>query len=321
MRRPVLALILLLIALLVAIRFNPPHDQDVPRETKLVSASGEFEFSVSMGDENRPYILYVPSTYEAGTQIPLVLFFHGGGGDMRQARSYNFEDTAEKYGFAVAFLNGASAFPNGRLATWNAGTCCGRARDTESDDVGYVRAVVADIQAQFAIADNKIFATGMSNGAMMSYRLACEASDIFAAIAPVAGTDSTTVCNPANPVSVLHIHALDDTHVLFEGGAGEDAFNDLSRVTEFTSVADSVSLWLSHNDITSPMTRILDVDGAYCDARERQDGEAAVTLCVTETGGHSWPGSDVGTDFRNKTPSQAIDANEVIWEFFNTHHR
>ena len=312
-----------MLILLVVVRINHSRTSEVISESPPVSLGrgGDFEFTVSIEDENRPYTLYVPQSYSADEPIPLVLFFHGGGGDMRQARSYNFEDTAEKYGFAVAFLNGDSAFPNGRLATWNAGACCGRARDTESDDVGYVRAVVADIQAQFSIADNKIFATGMSNGAMMSYRLACEASDIFAAIAPVAGTDSTSSCNPVNPVSVLHIHALDDTHVLFEGGAGEDAFNDLSQVTEFTSVADSVSLWLAHNDITSPMTRILDVDGAYCDTRERQDGEAAVTLCVTETGGHSWPGSDVGTDFRNKTPSQAIDANEVIWEFFNTHHR
>ncbi|MDN8872721.1 prolyl oligopeptidase family serine peptidase, partial [Staphylococcus aureus] len=82
----------------------------------------------------------------------------------------------------------------------------------------------------------RVYATGMSNGGMMAYRLACEASDIFKAIAAVAGTDNTLSCTPAKPISILHIHAKDDDHVLFAGGAGKEAFRDLSQVTEFMSV-------------------------------------------------------------------------------------
>src|SRR5437763_1028874 len=77
---------------------------------------------------------------------------------------------------------------------------------------------------QLNIDRTRIFATGMSNGGMMAYRLACDMPDVFKAIASVAGTDSTTACNPRSPIAILHIHAKDDDHVLFGGGAGAGAF-------------------------------------------------------------------------------------------------
>ncbi len=83
-------------------------------------------------------------------------------------------------------------------------------------------------QSQLSIDPNRIFATGMSNGGMMAFRLACEMSDVFKAIASVAGTDNTVVCKPSKPLSVVHIHARDDDHVLFVGGAGKDALRSLA---------------------------------------------------------------------------------------------
>src|SRR5690606_19317480 len=104
--------------------------------------------------------------------------------------------------------------------TWNAGNCCGRARDENVDDVAFLRAVVADVSRRASIASQRVYAIGMSNGAMMSYRLACEAGDVFHGIMTVAGTDNTKQCQPQQPVPVLHIHASDDPLVLFDGGAG-----------------------------------------------------------------------------------------------------
>src|SRR5690606_6342607 len=103
------------------------------------------------------------------------------------------------------------------------------------DDVGFLKAVIADLGRRLRIDASRVYATGMSNGGMMAYRLACEASDVFRGIAAVAGTDNTRNCRPARPVPVLHIHARDDDRVLFEGGAG-DVFRNEAAAADFISV-------------------------------------------------------------------------------------
>ena len=115
---------------------------------------------------------------------------------------------------------------------------------------------------------------------------------------------------------VLHIHALDDTHVLYNGGAGPDAFPDPTKVTDFTSVPETINRWTQRNGCNTTPQRVLAVAGAYCDVQAPCSGGARVQLCVTETGGHSWPG---GAAVRRTKPgnSQAISANDVMWDFFN----
>ena len=147
----------------------------------------------------------------------------------------------------------------------------------------------------------------------MAYRLACEMSDVFKAIASVAGTDNTRSCTPGNPVSILHIHARDDAHVLFTGGAGEKSV-DKSQVTDYTSVADTIAKWARLDGCTSAPRRILAKAGAYCEVQSQCQGNAQVQLCVTATGGHSWPGA---RKTRADPASQAISANDIMWDFFN----
>lgn len=285
------------------------------QRTNASLPSGEHEFKIG----SRKYLLYVPVNYDASQAVPLVLFFHGGGGDMRQAAAdYNWEEKADKEGTAVAFLNGSSRFPRENLATWNAGSCCGYARDQKVDDVGFTRQVVADIQGKLNIDAGKIFATGMSNGGMMSHRLACEMADVFAAVASVAGTEGVSSCSPERPISVMHIHAKDDDHVLFEGGAGDGGFKDESKVTDFISVAETIRRWVVRNHADGVPVRVLDVPGAYADRYTSKENATAVELVVTETGGHSWPG---GRTVRGKVPSRAIIANDVIWDFFMAHSK
>jgi polyhydroxybutyrate depolymerase len=121
-------------------------------------------------------------------------------------------------------------------------------------------------------------------------------------------------------VAVLHIHARDDDHVLFDGGAGKGAFRDESKVTDFTSVPSTVSRWVARDRCPSPPQRSLQTAGAYCDTYSGCSDSREVQLCVTETGGHSWPGASQVR--RGKEPaSQALSANDVIWDFFSRNAR
>src|SRR5690606_16542897 len=240
-----------------------------------------------------------------------VMALHGGGGGaLYQADddNYGLITKSEQAGFIAVFPNGISSARSGLLATWNAGHCCGRARDENVDDVGFLKAVIADLGGRLRIDATRVHAAGMSNGGMMAYRLACEAADVFRGIAAVAGTDNTRNCQPGERTPVLHIHARNDDRVLFGGGAGQ-AFRDEALVTDFVSVPDTIGKWVTLNQAAATPRRVLSVEGAWCDLHE---GAAPVMLCVTSEGGHSWPG---GSKPRGEAPSTAISANDVMWDF------
>ncbi len=276
--------------------------------------AGDFTFSLQHQNQTRQYLVHVPKNYNPSQAVPLVVALHGGGGNMHyQANDEHYQliSKSEQAGFIAVFPNGYSRFPRGKLATWNAGICCGKARDALIDDVGFIKALVADIKTKANINPKRIYANGMSNGGMMSYRLACELSDTFSAIASVAGTDGTQQCSPSKPVSILHIHSLDDDRVLFNGGSGVDS----QTHADFVSVPNTIKKWVSLNACNSTPQRVLEVKGAYCDVYSNCKNNTQVKLCVTETGGHSWPG---GKSVRAKKPasSQAINATDMIWAFY-----
>lgn len=280
------------------------------------SAPGDFAYAIEFGGHKRLYRVHVPASYSPDTPVALVFALHGGGGNMDlQANDayYGQIAQAEKDGYVVVFPNGYSRLPGGKLATWNAGNCCGAARDKGSDDVGLVREIVRRLKTTLNVDPKRIYANGMSNGAMMAYRLACEASDVFTAIAAVAGTDNTASCVPTKAVSVLQIHARDDEMVLFNGGAGRDR----TAVTDFVSVPNSVAKWVRMNACSATPQRVLEVSGAYCDSYSPCKDGVEVKLCVTQAGGHSWPG---GTKVLGGTAGSsvlsALSATSEIARFF-----
>ncbi|HAE99978.1 MAG TPA: poly(3-hydroxybutyrate) depolymerase, partial [Methylophilaceae bacterium] len=185
--------------------------------------SGDYTFKLEHQNIERTYMVHVPRAYQAKQPMSMVLSLHGGGGNMRYQATdeyYGMISKSESAGFIAVFPNGYSRFPRGGLATWNAGICCGKARDKNIDDVGFIKQLIYDVKSRVNINADRIYVNGMSNGGMMAYRLACEMPDTFRAISSVAGTDGTTQCKPTKPISVLHIHALDDDRVLFNGGSG-----------------------------------------------------------------------------------------------------
>jgi polyhydroxybutyrate depolymerase len=276
---------------------------------------GDYTFTMQHAGTTRMYRVHVPASYSSSRPMPMVMSFHGGGGNMEyQAddRYYGLTSKSESAGFIAVFPNGHSRFRSGKFATWNAGICCGRARDENVDDVGFVREIVKRLKTQLNVDPNRIFANGMSNGGMLSYRLACEMPETFRAIASVAGTDGTRNCSPSRPVSVLHIHAKDDERVLFNGGAGSDS----KQMADFVSVPDTIAKWVRLNGCSATPRRVLERPGAYCDSFSGCRGGTEVRLCVTSDGGHSWPG---GIKVRTGEPgSTAINATDLIWEFYKS---
>lgn len=283
-----------------------------------IDKPGTHDFKIMQGDLRRYYRVHVPASYDAKKLTPVIVVLHGGGGDMTiqsNEEYYHQISSSEKQGFIAVFPNGYSKFQSGKLATWNAGGCCAEARDKKIDDVGFIRTVIKNLGSQLSIDRNRVFATGISNGGMMSYRLACEMADTFKAIAAVAASDGTVTCQPNRPISILHIHAKDDDHVLFDGGAGPGrGTRDKAQVMDFPSVPSVVAKWVKLNKCDSSPKRVLDKPGVYCDLYSKCEAGVSVELCVTDSGGHSWPG---GKKPRGGEGSTAISANEVMWEFFN----
>ena len=271
---------------------------------------GDYSFSLKEGALERTYLVHVPRAVAGKRSSPLVIIFHGGGGSARRmASDYGWIPESDRQGFIAVFPDGVKG-PGG-LSAWNAGTCCGYPQKSGIDDVGFVRDIIRDLEAGFAVDRTRIFAAGFSNGGMFAYRLGCELSRQIKAVASVAGTDNDPGCEPAVPVSVLHIHAQNDENVPFKGGPGK---GPLTGGNSFNSVDATILKWVAADNLSGPPHRVLAKTGAYCDLYGSTGG-TRVELCVTSTGGHSWPGGPAPAG-SGATTSSAISATEMIWSFF-----
>jgi len=277
-------------------------------------SAGDYDYAIKVGNLSRKYLLHVPANYDQKNNNALILAFHGGLGNAEMmAENYGWKEKSDQEGFVVAFPNGASRLPSGKLATWNAGNCCGYATQSQSNDTAFVKAVILDIKSKINIKN--VFATGMSNGGMFSHRLACEMADTFSAIAAVSGTNNFDGCNPVKPISIMHIHGLEDDHVLFNGGCGPKCI--VGSETQFVSVPKTISDWVEKNKCNkSPQKNELN-DNVYCDLYTGCSNNIQIKLCVVKDGGHSWPGATKEPNpLEKRAPSQSLNANDEMWDFF-----
>ncbi len=259
--------------------------------------SGNHDVTLEHDSMTRDYIVHVPPGYDPATPTALVLNLHGYTSNAEQQVPFsNMNATADAEGFIALY-------PNGYENSWNGGACCGQAAAEGIDDVGFLVSVVADVSTRLCIDPDRVYASGMSNGGYMSHRLACEASDVFAAVAPVAGGLGILGCSPPRPVPVIMFHGTDDS------------------VVPFSSAETALSAWGSHDSCTStPVTTSF--GDSYCDVHETCEGGAEVGLCALSGMDHCWPGGApprwlcetfVGTY------SEDINANDYMWEFFTRH--
>ncbi|MGZ3423710.1 MAG: alpha/beta hydrolase family esterase [Polyangiales bacterium] len=174
--------------------------------------------STTVGGD-RPATVFVPSSHHEGAPIPLVVLLHGYGvsGDLVEW-VFRLKPVAEKRGFLYVHPDGAEN-PEGKRY-WNATDACCAPGGQGPDDVAYLQGLVTEIAAKWSVDPRRIFLVGHSNGAMMAQRLACDHSELFAAVVSVAGTSwaDASRCVPGSPVSILEVHGTADGTVRFDGG-------------------------------------------------------------------------------------------------------
>lgn len=264
---------------------------------------------VTVGGVSRTFRVHVPPGYRAEAPAPVVLMFHGGGGsgEQLQTASSKMDPVADREGFITVYPDGS-----GLIKTWNAGKCCGKAAEDDIDDAAFVNALLDDLEAKLCVDKRRIYASGMSNGAMLSHRLGCELSERFAAIAPVAGTIGVAACAPTSRVAVMHVHGTEDANVPYEGGIGCGP----SEGVDFTSVVDTMAGWATRNGCTTTTKPYLQQGDGTCTAYEGCG--RPVVLCSVAGKGHSWPGGEpkTGGCVEDGPQSTTFLASEAIWKFF-----
>jgi polyhydroxybutyrate depolymerase len=256
---------------------------------------------------SRNYILYEPAIYDGSVAVPLVINLHGYGSNSSQQLFYgDFRPSADADNFIVVCPNGT--LDGNGVRYWNAFVNGGA-----TDDVSFVSQLIDSISLIYNIDQSQVFATGMSNGGFMSYKLACELTNKIAKIASVTGTMNpglSATCSPSSSIPVMEIHGTSDQTV---------PYNGIPNVME--PIADVVAYWVNHNncDLTPTITAVPDNDPNDNSTAERivyangDDNSEVIHYKITG-GGHTWP--DAIIDIPGSNTNHDFNASAAIWEFF-----
>jgi polyhydroxybutyrate depolymerase len=287
--------------------------------------AGDHTRTVQVGKLVRRYRIYIPEKYDASKATPVIVVFHGGGGNPESMmRLSGMNAKADEAGFLVVYPFGTGKLAN-TLLTFNGGECCGYAMDNGIDDVGFTRELLDDLAKLANIDADRIFATGLSNGGIMAHYLASELSDRIAAIAPVGGPLMLETSRNQRPVPVIQFHGTADAFAPFQGGFGK-GFLGRNGITKFRSVDHTIQNWVKANGCnTEPEIMPLPdkADDKMTVTRKTWIGgkeDSEVVLIEIKGGGHTWPGQKPIVSFLGES-TMDISANDLMWEFFQKHPR
>lgn len=283
-----------------------PPSVDAPPATATCSGKSaqplDAVWTLESSGMTRTIRVHVPASYDPTRPTPVVLDFHGYTmSGQSQEDMTRFPAKADAEGFITAHPDGTGA-----IRGWNAGDCCGEPAQNDLDDVGFVNALLDEMEARLCVDTHRIFSTGFSNGGFLSHRLACEASDRIAAIAPVSGMMGIDDCHPTRPVPVMHFHGTADTIVPYAGGG----------TTGFRSAAETDAGWAMRDGCEAATTEAFAHGEVRCLTHTGCDGGSEVTLCTITNGGHTWPG---GAYFPGGHITQDVSATDAMWAFFVAH--
>jgi polyhydroxybutyrate depolymerase len=301
----VLVVALAVLSALTACR-SLPGSTDPSATAGVGPAVGRSDHTITAGSRQRTYHLYVPAGLSG--PAPLVVMLHGGFGDGIGAENYyGWDAQADQAHFLVVY-------PDGVDRAWAVGDgCCGVPGSSGVDDVAFIKAVVADVSRHLSVDAKRVFATGISNGGLLAYRLACDTT-VFRAIGPDSATLLGTCPSPAR-LSVIHIHGSADNHIPYDGGPG----GGVAKI-DGPAVPDVIESWRAVDGCAPPTESTL---GAVTMSLAACADGRAVELITIAGAGHQWPGSPsrpaiqklLGLD----PPSTALNATAVIWQFFAAH--
>lgn len=271
----------------------------------------------------RTYTIHVSALYVGTTPAPLLIALHGmdqTGDDVKSLTGY--DALADTLGFLFVY-------PDAYESNWNdARAVPGMpAYDLDVDDVGFIKAVIDRVKADYNVDAARVYLVGVSNGGMMAHRMACEAPERFAAIASAMGAVPENLaagCAPSVPVPMIIISGTADPLVPYNGGA---LISDGQNLGNVLSAQESVALWVENNAATTPPTVIEEPDLAPNDGTRAYREEyaagpdgAEVTFYRIEGGGHTWPGGPLWQVLLGPV-CRDINASTVVWNFFTQHTR
>jgi polyhydroxybutyrate depolymerase len=276
-----------------------------------------FADSITVDNLERTYIVHLPKGFDKKTSLPLVIALHGGGGQGKgMLKLSGFNEISDKNNFVVVY-------PDGIKKQWNDG------RDDfhlnrDINDVKFISCLIDSLIVFYNIDSNRIYVTGISNGGIMSFRLACELSDKIAAFAPVAASmplDPAYVCRPTGSIPAMIIFGDADPLVPFEGG--DISLPLIGTRGKVIPVNDAVAYWIKNNKcntLPAEMSKNDADDGTELDKKiySPANSQADVQFWLVKGGGHCWPG---GAQYLPKSiigiSSKEFDASEEIWKFFS----
>ncbi len=321
--------IIIIIAIIGAAAFvlrTEPETVPSPEPTDL-TVGEVVECSMNYGEYERSYEYYLPSTYENEEPLPVVFSFHGLGSNMEEQRELTgFTDLAEEKEFIAVFPNSTELegdyenLPNlpGAERQWNIGTPTSLQYEENVDDVGFTSEIIDTLSAKYEVDESRIYSTGMSNGAQLSYVLSIELSNKIAAAATVASpmTSNLLEKEPQRPVSMVIMKGDSDPIVPYEGDNGY-----------ILSTEETVDYWLDVNGITGgPEVTYLEEENENDPTSVKRsyygggEDNTEVILYTIENGGHTWPGSHQYLPVAVIGPvTQHMDGSEVIWEHLKEH--
>lgn len=253
-------------------------------------------WTIEVGGQQRVARVHVPASYDPSTPTPVVFDVHGRTADaasqMNLSRSVA---KADAEGFIAIYPESATS-----PTSWNSGSCCQPASTSNLDDTGFMTALLDEAEARLCVDSSRVYMMGMSNGGYESHRIACELSDRFAAVAPVAGLLLFSGCSPSRAVPVMMVNGTSD------------------QLSQYMFVDQGVAFWRDHNQCTTMSTTFSNGDASCVTHSGCTDG-ADVVLCTIAEGGHQWPGGAT-LPFMGKKSDNLI-ATDAIWEFFENHPR
>jgi polyhydroxybutyrate depolymerase len=278
-------------------RPSPGCGSDVPPLT------GDSIHTIESGGQSRTYHVHAPAS-PVGRPEAVVLDFHAVFIDA------DTEDEISRMRAKADAAGFIAVQPQGTSNSWNAGSCCPPANTDDTDDVAFVRQLLDDVEAHFCVDTRRIFSTGLSNGALLSHRLACEAADRIAAIGPVAGVLAIPTCTPGRPVPVIEFHGAQDLYIPYHGGG----------ILGLASVPQTFADWAQRDGCTGQPMETFRNGMAHCSSYQTCAGGAAVTLCTIDDGGHTWPGGgNPLPESITGVTSTDLSATDAMWDFFSAH--